>query len=182
MFSADKEELETLQKYLEELSTFLPLPFCIVSPIGAIININKAFADFTGLNETEVIGEETKQIFLDKKEAEILEKKVLAGETIKNQEVILLTKDKNQIIVSLSATSRKDSDNNIIGYFLAFSDITELKKLQRQLEKKVEERTKELQTKIRELEKFYQLAVGRELKMVELKKEIKKKETQEVKK
>lgn len=42
------------------------------------------------------------------------------------------------------------------------------------LEVKVKERTKELQERIDELERFQKLTVGRELKMVELKKEIKK--------
>lgn len=40
------------------------------------------------------------------------------------------------------------------------------------LEQKVAERTKELQEKINELEGFQRMAVGRELKMIELKKEI----------
>ncbi|MDO9399425.1 MAG: HAMP domain-containing protein [bacterium] len=42
------------------------------------------------------------------------------------------------------------------------------------LEEKVKERTKELQSKLEELEKFQRLTIGRELKMVELKKQIKK--------
>ncbi len=42
------------------------------------------------------------------------------------------------------------------------------------LEERVEERTRELQKKIEELERFQKAAVGRELKMIELKKEIKK--------
>jgi len=41
------------------------------------------------------------------------------------------------------------------------------------LEKKVKERTKELQERIDELERFRRLTVGRELKMIELKKKIK---------
>ena len=49
----------------------------------------------------------------------------------------------------------------------------ELKDLAESLEKQVEERTKELQEKMEELEKFNRLAVGRELKMIELKEEIK---------
>jgi len=49
---------------------------------------------------------------------------------------------------------------------------TELENLKNNLEKITEERTKELQIKLEELEKFKDLAVGRELKMVELKKEI----------
>jgi HAMP domain-containing protein len=40
------------------------------------------------------------------------------------------------------------------------------------LEKQVAERTKELQTKMEELERFNRLAVGRELRMIELKKRI----------
>lgn len=42
------------------------------------------------------------------------------------------------------------------------------------LEIKVEERTKELKAKLEELEKFQRLTIGRELKMVELKEQIKK--------
>lgn len=50
----------------------------------------------------------------------------------------------------------------------------ELKELAESLEEKVKERTKELQDRVKELEKFHKLTVGRELKMVELKKEIEK--------
>lgn len=42
------------------------------------------------------------------------------------------------------------------------------------LAEKVKAKTKELQDRLRELEKFQKLTVGRELKMIELKKEIKK--------
>ena len=49
-----------------------------------------------------------------------------------------------------------------------------LEELAEKLEENVKERTKELQQKIDELERFQELTVGRELKMIELKKEIKK--------
>lgn len=50
----------------------------------------------------------------------------------------------------------------------------ELEELAQSLEGRVEERTKEIQEKVKELEKFNKLAVGRELKMTELKKELKR--------
>jgi len=50
----------------------------------------------------------------------------------------------------------------------------ELKELAESLEEKVKERTKETQERMADLEKFQRLAVGRELKMIELKEEIKK--------
>ena len=55
----------------------------------------------------------------------------------------------------------------------------ELEELAQSLDEKVKERTKELQKRIGELEKFHRLLVGRELKMVELKKELKKIQQQE---
>lgn len=48
----------------------------------------------------------------------------------------------------------------------------ELRKLNQTLEEKVKERTSTLREKIEDLEKFQRLTVGRELKMIELKKEI----------
>jgi len=50
----------------------------------------------------------------------------------------------------------------------------ELKELAEGLDEKVKEKTKELQERIGELEKFQKLTVGRELKMIVLKEEIKK--------
>ncbi|MDD5750251.1 MAG: cache domain-containing protein [Candidatus Pacebacteria bacterium] len=52
----------------------------------------------------------------------------------------------------------------------------ELQELTKGLEYKVKERTKELQSRLDELERFHRLTIGRELKMIELKKELKNKE------
>ncbi len=49
----------------------------------------------------------------------------------------------------------------------------ELRELIEQREEIIKERTKELQERVNELEKFHRLTVGRELKMVELKRKIK---------
>ena len=50
----------------------------------------------------------------------------------------------------------------------------ELGELAESLNEQVKERTKDLQERINELERFHRLTVGRELKMTELKKEIKR--------
>jgi len=54
----------------------------------------------------------------------------------------------------------------------------ELRELAESLEEKVKERTKELQKRIDELERFHKLTVGRETRMIELKKRIKQLETE----
>lgn len=47
-----------------------------------------------------------------------------------------------------------------------------MEKFNKELDRRVKERTKVLEEKIEELNKFYQLTVGRELKMIELKKKL----------
>ncbi len=54
----------------------------------------------------------------------------------------------------------------------------ELEELAGTLERKVEKRTQEIQQRVTELERFHKVTVDRELKMMDLKQEIKKMEVQ----
>lgn len=171
-----KQDLRDLKKYLEEILLFLPLPICSVNPLGIVIDANRAFYDLTGYEKGTVIKGETifriDVLFKDKKQWKRLEKRILKKEVIKNEEITLITKNNRQVFISLSASFRENEEGVLGGYFLALHDITEIKSLHESLEKKVKERTKELQERVVELERFHKLTVGRELKMLELKKEI----------
>ena len=169
-----KEDLEDLEIYIEEFSTFLPLAVCTVSLVGIIININKAFEDLTGYKSIEIVGKPLITVFLEKKEVEKMADEILKKEFIRGRELTLILKGGKEIPVSVSSSIRKDKEGNFIGYFVGITDISELKKFQKGLEEKIKERTKELQKRINELERFHRLTVGRELKMVGLKEEIKK--------
>ena len=147
-----RQEIKELERYIESFLAFLPLPFCMINPPGIIIDVNGAFSDFTGYSRAEIVGEEVDILFPSKKEASAFKEKVLRQRIIKNKETILLNKNKEKAEVSISASLRKDEKGETIGYFLAFSGIGELKKLQAELEERVEERTKELEKRTRELE------------------------------
>lgn len=182
-----KEDLRDLKSYIEEFLLFLPSPVCAINPLGILTDANKAFYKLTGYKERETINGKIiilriVALFENRKKWKELEKRILNRELIKRKEMILIAKNKKRIPISLSASFRENEKGQLIGYFLAFSDITETKALRENLEQKVEERTKELQERVEELEKFHKLTVGRELKMMELKKEIKemKKELEKV--
>lgn len=165
-----REDLEDLEKYIQDFSTFLPLAVCALTPEGIIVDVNSSFKKLTGFELMEIIGKPFETLFLEKEEV----KKIIGEREVKARELTLLTKNKEKIPVSIYSGQRKDKEGNLIGLFVGIVDISELKKLQEELEKKVRERTKELHEKIEELEKFQKLAVGRELKMIELKREIKR--------
>ncbi len=67
-----------------------------------------------------------------------------------------------------NASVYKDVRGNVLGVFAAARDVTAQKKAEAEV---AEQRTKEME-RLAELERFQKLTVGRELKMIELKKEI----------
>lgn len=216
-----KEDLGNLERYIEELSEFLPLPFCAVNPLSIIIDANKALKALAVYEEQQLIGEEIEVLFKDKSQIRKAFNNALKGELVRNKEMTLITEEEKEIPVNVSTAARKDGEGNVIGVFVTMFDISEIKQFQENLEKKVEERTKELkeakekleesekilkvrvrartrelrelnesleekvqertkelqkrkeelQDRVKELEKFHKATVGRELKMIELKKE-----------
>ena len=77
-------------------------------------------------------------------------------------------KDGRLTDVLYNASVYKDTRGNVLGVFAAARDVTARKRVEEEL---AEQRGRELD-RLAELEKFQKLTVGRELKMVELKKEI----------
>lgn len=167
-----KEDLEDLEMYIREFSSFLPLAVCTVNPPKIIIDANQSFQNLTNYNPMEIIGEPLEKVFLEKKEIDNLLEEIQEKRRIVDKELTIISKDKKEIPVNVSISARKDEEGNYIGCFMAFSDITEIKKNREGLEAKIKERTKALQDKIEELGRFNRLAVGREVKMIELKEEI----------
>jgi hypothetical protein len=83
-------------------------------------------------------------------------------------ELTYIRKGGSRFPAMVSVTALRDAQNAIIGYLLIGTDNTARKQAEAQV---AEQRTNELE-RLAELERFQRLTVGRELKMIELKKEI----------
>ncbi|MDE1931915.1 MAG: PAS domain S-box protein, partial [Alphaproteobacteria bacterium] len=70
--------------------------------------------------------------------------------------------------VLYNASVYKDAAGNVLGVFAAARDVTAQKRAESQL---TEQHARELE-RLAELERFQKLTIGRELKMIELKKEL----------
>jgi len=177
LISTEEEIIQTLEQDLRELETyiqdfwkFLPLPICYVNPVHNILDVDNSLVEFSGYKSIELIGEDVKILFNDP-QIEELKKEIFHKDSISFDKMAFLTKDKKEIPTKVIAMARKSEQGEVIGYFLAIIDISESLNFQKKLEEEVKRKTKELQEKIEELEAFHKIAVGRELKMIELKEE-----------
>jgi len=147
------EDLASLESYAKDLLNFFPIPICVVSSIGIILEANPALEEISGYQMEELIGKGIEELFKSKDIDEIT-KEIFGKGSVRGKEATLLTKEKKEIPVNVYARLRKTEEGETIGYFLGFFDLTEIKKFQEQLQTKINElerlREKELILKIRE--------------------------------
>lgn len=146
-----EKDLSDLRGYIDDLSVFLPLAFCAVNSLHLILDVNRAFQDISKYAEMDVIGNEMDILFPDKEVIKSFKENISKSKDRIRMEVILLTKDKNKIPVSISAMARRDSRGNFLGYFLTISDISDVKEFQKKLEEKVQEKMEEVEEKTKEI-------------------------------
>jgi len=169
-----QDELNELIDYINDFLNFLPIPVCDLSSTFYIIQVNKAFEKLTGFDALDITGESVERLFSEKEKIKNIILLLQKNRELQNQELTLIKKNGEEIIVNTFWGTRIKKEGEISGFFLAFIDITPLKKIQQEMEEKIRISTQDLKEKVKELEKFHEIAIGRELKMIELKEEIKR--------
>ncbi|MDO8578188.1 MAG: PAS domain S-box protein, partial [Dehalococcoidales bacterium] len=143
-------------------------PLVTISPDGKITDVNEATIKVTGVYRDKLIGTDFANYFTEPEKAREGYQQVWAKGYVTDYPLTIRHRDGKQTDVLYNASVYRDVNDNVIGVFAAARDITALRKAEAQV---AEQRTKELE-RLAELERFQKLTVGRELKMIELKKEI----------
>ncbi len=163
-----EQKIADSERYLRNLIESTSDAIISLDAEGKIVLINEGAEKMFGYSREELIGKNIFEggevkFYGDIETAIYVMQKIRnsADGKISNLEVAGKTRDGREIQISVSASMLKKESGEFIGTMGVVIDITERKKLEYELKKKVTE-----------LEEFYNLAVGRELKMIELKKEI----------
>lgn len=130
--------------------------------------INQKGRMVLGGREEDIVGKNWFETFIPETMRENTRKvfrKLMAGEvkSARYYENLIVPYDGFQRMIAWHNTILKDASGNIVGTLSSGEDITDRKRME-----------KEIKSRMDELESFYTIAVGRELKMKELKKEIEK--------
>ncbi|MBI4294853.1 MAG: PAS domain S-box protein [Chloroflexi bacterium] len=143
-------------------------PLVTISPDGKITDVNEATIRVTGMSRDKLIGTDFSNYFIEPEKAREGYQQVLAQGYVTDYPLTIRHRDGKLTDVLYNASVYNDVSGNVLGVFAAARDITAQRKAEAQV---AEQRTKELE-RLAELERFQKLTVGRELKMIELKKEI----------
>ncbi|MFA5786721.1 MAG: PAS domain S-box protein, partial [Actinomycetota bacterium] len=143
-------------------------PLVTISPEGKITDVNEATVKVTGVAREGLIGTDFSDYFTEPGQAREGYQRVFAEGAVTDYPLTIRRRDGQLTDVLYNASVYKDAQGNVLGVFAAARDVTAQKQAEAEIAK---ERGKELE-RLAELERFQKLTVGRELKMIELKKEI----------
>mgnify|MGYP000883451169 FL=1 len=143
-------------------------PMLTIGPDGKITDANTATAKVTGVSLEDLIGTDFSDYFTEPDRARAGYETAFREGLVRDYELEIRSTEGHVTPVLYNASVYRDHTGMIIGVFAAARDITARRRFENELR---ERRQKEME-RLLELEKFQRLTVGRELKMVELKKEI----------
>jgi len=138
-----------------------------ISPEGMITDVNQATARVTGIPREELIGTSFSDYFTDPERANAIYQLVFAKGMAVDYPLTIRRPDGTLTEVLYNASVYRNSGGKVLGVFAAARDVTQQNRAQREI---AQQRSTELE-RLAELEQFQRLTVGREVKMIELKKE-----------
>ncbi|MGZ4886820.1 MAG: PAS domain-containing protein [Candidatus Aminicenantales bacterium] len=168
------ESLQPASLYARSLIEASLDPLVTISPEGKITDVNEATVKVTGVPRGKLIGTDFSDYFTEPENARHGYEQVFSKGFVTDYPLTIRHRDGRLTAVLYNASVYKDAQGNVLGVFAAARDVT----AQREAEAKIaEQRARESQRareldRLAELERFQKLTVGRELKMIELKKEI----------
>jgi PAS domain S-box-containing protein len=143
-------------------------PLMAISLEGKITDVNEATIKVTGVARERLIGTDFSDYFTEPDKASEVYQRVFAEGMAVDYPLTIRHRDGALTDVLYNASVYRDAGGNVLGVFAAARDITAQKQAQVEI---AEQLDKELE-RLAELERFQRLTVGRELKMIELKREI----------
>jgi len=139
-----------------------------ISPEGRITDLNEATVKVTGVPREQLIGSAFSDYFTDPAKANAIYELVFAQGMAVDYPLTMRHRDGTLTEVLYNASVYHDAGGRVLGVFAAARDVT----AQVQAQTLIVEQQAMALDRLAELEQFNRLAVGRELKMIELKKEI----------
>jgi PAS domain S-box-containing protein len=139
-----------------------------ISPEGKITDANQATVKVTGVPRDELIGTAFSDYFTEPEKANQIYQRVFAEGMASDYPLTIRHRDGTLTKVLYNASVYRGAGGQVLGVFAAARDVTKQVQAQEEL---AEQQARGL-NRLAELERFQRLTVGRELKMIELKKEI----------
>jgi len=161
-------QLRSASQYSRSLLEASLDPLVTISPEGKITDVNEATVTVTGESRDRLIGTDFSDYFTEPAKARSGYREVFEKGFVTDYPLTIRHRDGRLTHVLYNASVYRDAQVKVLGVFAAARDVTAQKMAEAEV---ADQRNREME-RLLELEGFQRLTIGRELKMIELKREI----------
>jgi PAS domain S-box-containing protein len=163
-----EDQLRLASEYARSLIEASRDPLVTINAEGKITDVNEATSRVTGVARGDLVGTDFSDYFTEPDLAREGYLRVFAQGFVTDYPLTIRHTGGELTEVLYNASVYRDAAGRVLGVFAAARDVTDWKRAESEVTK---QRARELD-RLAELERFQQLTVGRELRMIELKNEI----------
>ena len=160
----DEDSLGADRDFSKSLVDTVRAIILVLDTEGRIVNYNRFMEELTGYGLDEVKGKDWFTTFLPECDydgmRDIFKGAIGGTQTRKNVNPIV-TKDGREILIEWNDKMLKDEDDKVVGLVSIGQDITERRRAEEEAKKRVDE-----------IEKLNKFMIGRELRIIDMKREI----------
>jgi PAS domain S-box-containing protein len=163
-----EDQLRSASEYARSLIEASRDPLVTINALGKITDVNEATSRVTGVARGDLVGTDFSDYFTEPDLAREGYLRVFAQGFVTDYPLTIRHTNGELTEVLYNASVYRDTAGRVLGVFAAARDVTAWKRAESEVTK---QRAREMD-RLAELERFQQLTVGRELRMIELKNEI----------
>ena len=124
---------QNIAKYFESILQDSPDIIFSIDQEGFVLKFNNGSQMTFGYSQEEIVGKPLATLFVNEQDVNDIMTKVLLEGTTSNREVPMKTRDGRLIVLNMSISEMKGPRNEIIGFVATAKDITEKKRLEKEL-------------------------------------------------
>ncbi|UCF70761.1 MAG: PAS domain S-box protein [candidate division WOR-3 bacterium] len=143
---AEDTTLIEFERYIKDIWAFLPTPIAYISPLGVVLDSDSTLEEMLHCPKSALVGRLLEDFFANKEQFRKMQRETIEKGFVRSYLCNFGNKQNSIMPVSIATLARRSRKGEVIGYFAAFVDMSENKRVEKLLQNTASHQKRLLET------------------------------------